>query len=112
MQQVSISRRVFLAAASAAGLSTLVGCGSGGGSDPGGGNGTQYVAYRLSTKHKRTSWAAKNNAANKLFMTPAAADLGRAHPGDNADIVQVDLSEMRWMQLFGGGDDTVDLRHM
>ena len=111
MKPISISRRVFLAAAGAAGLSTLVGCGGGSGSGPAGGS-TQYVAYRLSTKGRRASNAAKINAANKLFATPAAADLGRAHPGDTAQVVQVDLSEARWMQLFGAGADTVDLRKL
>jgi len=113
MRPISISRRVFLAAAGAAGISSLVGCGGGGGSfDPGGGNGTQYVAYRLSTKGKRASQAAKANAANKLFSTPAAADAGRAHPGDGSAVVRIDLSEARWMQLFGSGLDTVDLRRV
>ena len=109
MKPISISRRVFLAAAGAAGLTSLVGCGSGGGAGPTGGD-TQYVAYRLSTKGKRTSNAAKRNAANKLFTTPAAADLGRAHLGDASAIVRVDLSAERWMQLFGGGNDVIDLR--
>jgi len=109
MKQLSITRRVFLAAAGAAGLTTVVGCGGGGGGDPTGG-GTQYVAYRLSTKGKRASNAAKANAANKLFVSAQAADLGRAHPGDTSAVVRIDLSEARWMQLFGSGLDAVDLR--
>ena len=109
MPELSISRRVFLAAAGAAGLSSLVGCG-GSGSDPMGGTDASYGAYRLSTKGKRASRAAKINAANKLFATPAAAELGRAHPGDNSAVVPVDLSEARWMQYFGAGADTIDLR--
>lgn len=112
MKQLPITRRVFLAAASAAGIGTLVGCGGSGGDAPPGGSDTQYVAYRLSTKGKRVSNAAKANAANKLFVTPAAAEAGRAHPGDTSRIVRVDLSEAAWMQYFGGGDDTVDLRHV
>ena len=111
MQPLSISRRLFLAAAGATGLTSLVGCGSGSGATPTD-SGTQYVGYRLSTKGKRASNAAKCNAANKLFATPAAADLGRAHPGDGAAIVQVDLSEARWMQLFGSGADAADLRKL
>ena len=109
MKPLSISRRVFLAAAGAAGLSTLVGCGGSGGSDPGG-TVAQKVAYRLSTKGRRASTAAKINAANKLFVSPAAADLGRAHPGDTSAIVRLDISEARWMQLFGGGAVVADLR--
>lgn len=112
MQPILVSRRVFLAAAGAAGLTSLVGCGGGGGDLPGDGGGTQFVAYRLSTKGKRASNAAKKNAANKLFATPTAADLGRAHPGDGSDIVRIDLSEARWTALFGGGADTADLRHV
>ena len=103
---------MFIAAAGAAGLSSLLGCGSSGGTAPGGGGETQFVAYRLSTKGKRASTASKINAANKLFATPAAADLGRAHPGDRAAIVRLDLSEARWTQLFGSGLDTVDLRRV
>jgi len=109
MKRFQISRRVFMVAAGAAGATVLVGCGGGGGTPPPGGSG--YVAYRLSTKSKRTSNAAKKNAANKLFATAAAADAGRAHPGDASDIVMVDLSEARWMQLFGGGGLVADLRH-
>lgn len=109
MTQLSINRRVFLAAAGAAGLSTLVGCGGGSGGTPSG-SPSPYVAYRLSTKTKRASKAAKANAANKLFVSPQAADLGRAHPGDPSDIVTIDLSEARWMMYFGAGADTVDLR--
>ena len=101
-----------MAATGATGISALVGCGSGSGGTTPAGTGTQYTAYRLSTKTKRTSNAAKKNAANKLFATIAAADAGRAHPGDRSDIVLVDLSEARWMQLFGGGADTADLRHL
>ena len=111
MSELSISRRLFLAAAGAAGLSSLVGCG-GGGSNPVDGGDVSYGAYRLSTKGKRASRAAKLNAANKLFATPAAADLGRAHPGDNRAVVRVDRSEDRGMQYFGAGDDQVDLRRV
>ena len=112
MQQLSITRRVFLAATSAAGIGTLVGCGGSGGDAPPGGAGTQNVAYRLSTKGKRASNAAKANAANKLFATPAAAEAGRAHPGDPSRVVTVDLSEAAWMQYFSSGNDAVDLRHV
>lgn len=111
MPELSISRRVFLAAAGAAGLSSLVGCGSGG-SSAGGETNAPYATYRLSTKGRRASRAAKINAANKLFATPAAAELGRAHPGDNSAVVPVDLSEARWMQYFGAGVDTIDLRRV
>jgi len=108
-----LTRRVFLAATSAVSIAALTGCGGGGGGtdpvvpDPSG----PAVAFRLSTRGVDTaSNAAKANAANKRFATAAAADAGRAHPGDNARIVTINVSQATWEAWFGGGAQVVDLR--
>jgi hypothetical protein len=67
--------------------------------------------YKLSVRGRRGSRAAKAHNANKLFLTPEAADQNRAHPGDNSRIVPVILSEEDFMDFFQGGIlDMVDLR--
>jgi hypothetical protein len=112
MNQIPITRRVFLAVAGAAGVAGLTGCGSGSPAPAPAGpiEGSGFVAYRFSTRGKRASKAAKAHAANKLFSSAAAAESGRAHPGDNSDIVTIDVSEATWKAYFGGGATSVDLR--
>ena len=106
-----LSRRVFLqAAAATCAAGALVACGGGGSSgdalDP-------TRMYRLSARGKRASNAAKANAANKLFATQAAAEAGRAHPGDRSVVVPLDVSPATWDQLFlGGARLTVDQRSL
>jgi hypothetical protein len=70
----------------------------------------QNLAYRLSTRGQRASRAAKANAASKRFATRDAAEQGRAHPGDHARVVTIDISPTQWDAWFGGGMDTIDLR--
>ena len=68
-------------------------------------------AFKLSLRGRRGSRAAKAHNANKLFLTPEAADLNRAHPGDNSRIVSVVLSEQKFNEIFDGGAlEVVDLR--
>ncbi|MDF1700786.1 MAG: hypothetical protein P1V36_06475, partial [Planctomycetota bacterium] len=114
MKQILISRRAFLAATTATGMIALTGCGLGESDLPLPGAGEDaargLVAYRLSTKGKRASRAAKRHAANKLFATSAAADANRAHPGDKSAIVQVDVSQAAWDRYFGQGNEVFDLR--
>jgi len=67
--------------------------------------------FRLSTKGQRASNAAKANAANKVFATMAAAEDGRAHPGDRSKVVPLDVSPQMWDTYFLGGQRlAVDLR--
>jgi len=103
----SLPRREFLALAGATAL--LAACG--GGSSPTSEPAPRAVAYRLSTRGRRASGAAKAHAANKRFASRAAADAGRAHPGDRARVVAIDVSRARWDAWFGGGAEVIDLRH-
>lgn len=105
-----ISRRVFLASAGAVAAAALTACGgSGGGS---GGGPETFVAFKLSGGGRRVSNAAKANNANKLFVSPAVALANLAHPGDSSSVVSFPVSEDRWFQLFGDGQQVVDLRHV
>jgi hypothetical protein len=70
------------------------------------------VAFRLSTRGRRASQAAKSNAANKRFVSRAAAEAGRAHPGDSSRVVSLDVSSGQWDAWFGGGRKTADLRRL
>ena len=103
-----LSRRWFLAAASAAGVTALLGCGSSGG------GGTPLVPstviYRRSTGGLRASKAAKAHAANRLYPTAEAAAADPAHAGDRARVVPLDTTEAHWLTLFGAGAQVVDLR--
>ncbi len=105
----SLSRRCFLGAIGAIGLGALTGCGGGG--SVGAPVDTQ-TAYRLSVRGKRASNAAKSNAANKLFVDELSALAGRAHPGDPAVVVRVNVSEDFWLRHFGAGQTVVDFRHL
>lgn len=69
------------------------------------------VAYKLSLRGRRGSKAAKKHNANKLFSTIEAAEMNRAHPGDNSRVVSVIISEDRFNELFNNGiTDVADLR--
>lgn len=109
-----LTRRGFLAAFAALGAGSLMGCGGGAGfaaSDDRAGPPEPTVMYRLSTRGRRASKAAKANAANKRFATIEAAEAGRAHPGDKAKVVALDVAPDTWERLFqGGARTTVDLR--
>lgn len=72
---------------------------------------TTAVAYRLSTRGRRASRASKANAANKVFASRAAAEAGRAHPGENSRVVPIDLFPDQWEAWFGGGETVIDRRH-
>lgn len=92
-----------------AGLAALMlpGCGGGGG---GGGGPDQTKIWRLSSRGRRTSNAAKIHNANKRFPTAAAALSQRAHPGDGSKVVAIDTSVANWLALFGNGEPCVDIR--
>ena len=108
-----ISRRQFIKLSGAVAATAFIGI-----SCDGGGSGNSNAkaegsveVYRLSLRGRRGSNAAKSHNANKLFLTPEAADQNRAHPGDNSRIVSVILSEQEFNELFDGGAlEVVDLR--
>ncbi len=55
----------------------------------------------------QTCNACRGHAANKLFVSFAAADGGRAHPGCDCEVVEEPMAEATWLALFG----SVDKRH-
>lgn len=113
MAKLDINRRQFLMLSGAVAASAFIGisCDGGGSSQTDGGGFGSIEVYRLSLRGKRGSKAAKSHNANKLFLTPQAADQNRAHPGDNSRIVSVVLSEQKFNELFDGGAlEMVDLR--
>ena len=109
---IELTRRGFLAATGAVAVGSLLGCGGGGGTDtpP---ESVQTKAYRFSTRDvDSASNAAKSHAANMRFVSPAAAELSRAHPGDKSKIVPVDIKPATWDLWFGSGSTQVDLRKL
>ncbi|UCG38959.1 MAG: twin-arginine translocation signal domain-containing protein [bacterium] len=109
-----MTRRQFLAASGAAAvvlaLAPLAGCG-GGSSRKSEAQG--LFVYRLSSRGKRASRASRKHNANMLFATWEAADANRAHPGDRSRIVRVNISPLRYRQLFTlPGSTVTDLRHV
>jgi len=108
-----LSRRLFLIAGAAVGAGVLVGCGSSDQLMPFSSGVDQTKAWQLSTRNvSGASNAAKRHAANKRFVSAAAADAGRAHAGDNSRVVSVDISPATWMLWFGSGADATDLRQL
>ena len=85
MRKSDITRREFLILSGAVTAAALVTVRCDGGSGPGG----AMTVYKLSLRGRRGSNAAKSHNANMLFATIEAADMNRAHPGDNSRIVSV-----------------------
>ncbi len=111
MAPITLTRRTFMAATGATvGAIALVGCG--GGSTPTATPIDTSKAWRLSGARRRISNAAKSHNANKVFATPLAAHVGRAHPGDTSKIVPMDVNPNTWLKHFGAGDPCVDLRQI
>jgi hypothetical protein len=101
---------------------TLAACGGGGGSSAPtgqnhtGGNTTQappHTIYRLSSRGRNISQAAKKHNANKRFPTVLAAESNRAHPGDHSRVVSLIISDAEFNRLFDKGKrGIVDLRNL
>ena len=73
--------------------------------------GEPRVIYRLSLRGRRGSQAAKRHNANMLFATRQAANMNRAHPGDNSRIVELTVSQAEFFRLFASRNSPVaDLR--
>ena len=113
-----LSRRGFLAASgAAAATATLTGLLAGCGGSGGDGGGVppvvaSTVMWRRSTDGLRASRAAKAHAANHLYATRIAALSDPAHPGDRANVVPLDTTRERYLELFGDGSTSVDLRRL
>lgn len=110
MSIYDITRRKFLQLSGAVAATAFIGISCDGGGKNSNPDGTVEV-YKLSLRGRRGSRAAKSHNANKLFLTPQAADQNRAHPGDNSRIVSVVLNESKFNELFNGGAiEVADLR--
>jgi len=105
----AISRRQFVRAAAVLGVIRLTGCGQPFPIGPG--IGTGVIAYVRSGRGiKGISNAAKKHNANHVYATMAAAVGDLPHPGDRSRVVQIVMNSTLHNQLFGSGDDIVDLR--
>ena len=113
MAKMDVSRRGFLQVFAATGLAQLVGCGTGlMVQDPTGGSRGGVVVFKRSGRGMRISNAAKAHNANHLYATAEAAAADLAHPGDRSRVVSVVVSQRRFDELFPGGLQQVDLRHV
>jgi hypothetical protein len=99
-----VSRRKFVAIASAAGVVAIAGTAC-----PRRGN--RAIAYKRSGRGLHVSNAAKKHNANMLYSTFAAATADMAHPGDNSKVVMVTISRNLHSRLFSFGKTSADLRH-
>ncbi len=112
MSDASLTRRGFIAATGAVVAGSLIGCGSNNGGTTDNVITGPQTAYMLSGRGRRVSNAALYHNNNKVFVSAAAADGGRAHPGDTSKVVPIDLSTKQWTAYFGNGATQVDLRHL
>ena len=113
MTNARLARRDFLTGVSATAVGaalvgSLAGCGGGGSGDAT----ASAVMFRRSTRGKRTSTAAKEHAANRLYATADAAAADPAHPGDNARVVALSTKASTYETYFGSGATVVDLRQI
>ena len=109
MRKSDITRRQFLILSGAVTASALLTVTCDGGADTQTGPRGTRTVYKLSLRGRRGSKAAKSHNANKLFTTMEAAEMNRAHPGDNSRIVSVLISNARFNKLFKG-NAAADLR--
>ena len=105
-----VSRRVFIAAGSAAAAGLLFAAPLDAFQDK---TSTCVTIYRLSLRGRRGSRAAKRYNANMRFATRRAADTHRAHPGDRSRIVPLIVSTQEYDRLFTSRHSLVaDLREL
>jgi hypothetical protein len=106
----ALDRRQFLAFTGAALASVLIGCQND--DDAAAPLEGSVTVFKLSSRGRRTSRAAKSHNANHLFTTAAAAEGHRAHPGDTSRVVSVTISAAEFDRLFTPGQNSVDLRQV
>lgn len=108
-----VDRRALLArgAAATAALAGALGLGASAGAE-------SLTVYRLDPGDCtgcQTCSACRGHAANKLFVSFAAADGGRAHPGCDCGVVEELMARSTWMALFGAPQrprtESVDKRY-
>ncbi|HVR73877.1 MAG TPA: hypothetical protein VMT52_06070 [Planctomycetota bacterium] len=95
-----LSRREFLALSGLLAAGAITGCSSGGGGGGSSSTAQSEVVFRLSSRGRRTSNAAKLHNANMLFLSQRLADANRAHVGDHSRIVAITLSGKKFDELF------------
>jgi len=105
-----LSRREFLVIGGSVAVAALAGPLSRA-SRAGVGSAQGHVIFRLSSRGQRGSRAAKLHNANMRFVTAAAADIHRAHPGDHSRIVQLTINDATFQRLFPSPNiEVADLR--
>jgi hypothetical protein len=119
MPELYTRRRFIYYSGILMGSLTLAACGGGSGSSPDGqnnnggntNNSPPRIIYRLSSRGRNISQAAKKHNANKRFASAAAAKSNRAHPGDTSRVVPLVVSASEFNRLFDNGSAQVaDLR--
>lgn len=105
MKKRTLTRRAFMGFAAAVSFLPVLGC-----PRPRFGNGRKV--FRRSVKGQHASNAAKSHAANHLYKTSLAAALDKAHPGDNAKVVEVTISQAFYDRIFRFGGMSADLRQV
>ncbi len=70
--------------------------------EPSGSSIRTLPVFALATTREDQDKACTRHAANKLFISPEAADHNRAHPGCNCQVIKGgELPEATWVELFG-----------
>jgi hypothetical protein len=105
MAKSTITRRAFMGFAAAVSFLPILGC-----PRPRRTNGVKV--FRRSLKGMHGSNAAKKHAANHFYKTRLACALDRAHPGDNANVVEVTISRAFYDRIFRFGGTSADLRQV
>ena len=100
-----LTRRTFMGFAAAVSLVPFFGC-------PRRPTAKGIIVFRRSLKGRHGSNAAKSHAANHLYKTSLAASLDKAHPGDNAKVVEVTISQAFYDRIFRFGGTSADLRQV
>ncbi len=103
MAKRTLTRRAFMGTTAAVCFLPALGC-------PRPRTGKGVVVFRRSCKGVHASNAAKKHAANHLYKTSLAAALDKAHPGDNAKVVEVTVSQAYYDRIFRFGGSSADLR--
>ncbi len=103
MAKRTLTRRAFMGFAAAVSFLPFFGC-------PRRQATKGVIVYRRSLKGRHGSNAGKAHAANHLYKTSLAASLDKAHPGDNAKVVEVTISQAFYDRIFRFGGTSADLR--
>jgi curli biogenesis system outer membrane secretion channel CsgG len=110
----ALTRRAFLAAGASLAAATVIGRRAvAAGPSVAGAPAAPVQIFRLSTRGRRGSKAAKLHNANLRFATAQAAEAHRAHPGDVSRVVALIVSADEFDRLFGARNSEIaDLRKL